>query len=293
MLFLVRLLPYSIKIVTNVYFALADGDDTEVQEDDNEEITPTSAVNLSFSPTDGQVMPTDEFLVEWEYAGDLEGMITVEVYEYAGEEYEHASTTSADWSDSSISLPSDFLPPVSPGSTSAVTVWAYSYAERSLFLDWGAEVSLWARGPTPTSTSVKTTTSTTTENSQTTRTSIETTDTTSTTTEHSDPARTSIEKTDTTPISEDNDNGSANEGLTTGGKAGIGVGVSAGAILIAAGAFLLFRRRKRQEPKTIREIPAARAVNLPGPGPAPEMGPQPPWKLANTSSSGNSYELSG
>ena len=264
MLFLVSLLPYSTTIVTNVYFALA--------EDDNEEITPTSAVNLSFSPTDGQVMPTDEFLVDWEYTGDLEGMITVEVYQYDGEEYEHASTTSADWSDSSLSLPSDFLPPVSPGSTSTVMVWAYTDLD-SIFLEWTPEVSLWAPAPTPTSTSVKTTTSTRTENS--------------------DPARTSTDTTDPTPILEDNDSGSGNEGLSTGGKAGVGVGVSAGAILVAAGAFLFFRSRKRREPKTIREIPAASAVNLPAPGPAPEMGPQPPWKLANTSSSGTSYEMSG
>lgn len=227
---------------------------------------------MQITPTSGQAMPTDNFLIEWSYDGYLTGSATMQ-FSYDGEDAYGALYTTVDWSESSITLPPSVLPHVAPGSTTSFAwLWAYTITSGDGYEDsdlWSVypDIALYA-STTHTSTTTTTHTSTT-----------PTTDTSSPT---------------PPPVSNSNDPESG--GLSTGAKAGIGVGVSAGAILVAAGAFLFFRRRKRQEPKTIREIPSASATNLagPGPGPGPTAGtaPQLAWKPANASSSGNSYEMS-
>lgn len=237
------------KAVANICFDLADGDDgsdmQEVEEDWIDE------VDMILTPTSGQAMPTDNFVVDWEYDGYLTGVATIKVYYYDEEEDEEGygvASTTVDWFQSSITLPPRFLPHVHPGSTSSIWLWAYTMTgsdpdEPSDYFSFYPDIELYAsETSTPPATVTHTVTASRTDDSSTTQTE--------------DPGPTS-----STP---DSDNGSESGGLSTGGKAGIGVGVSAGAILVAAGAFLLVRRRKRQEPKTIREIPATSATNLPG-----------------------------
>lgn len=211
-------------------------------------------------------MPTDNFVIEWSYDGYLTGSVTMEVQLYQDDEDVYGSfSRTVDWSESSITIPPSILPHVAPGSTSSMDLWAFTITSGDGYEDsdyWSVwpDIALYA-SVTTTVTHIGTTTITRTRTTPTTDTS-----------------------TPTPPVSNTKDPES--EGLSTGGKAGIGVGVSAGAILVAAGAFLFFRRRKRQEPKTIREIPSSSATNLAGPGPMSA------WKPANTSSSGNSYEMS-
>ncbi|OJJ00871.1 hypothetical protein ASPVEDRAFT_71036 [Aspergillus versicolor CBS 583.65] len=247
------LLPsYSTKAVTDLELDLADGDDGSDDDSlgyDTEEDS-IDDVGMEMSPTSGQARPTDNLWVEWEYDGHLTGVATIEVlYSWPDEDEEDygTSTTSVDWSESSISLPPRFLPHVHPGSTSSIWLWAYTLTGSdtnywSEYFTLHHDIALYA---SETSTPPLTVTHTLTP----TQTDL--------------PAPTSP-----TPDPEsDSERDSESRGLSTGGKAGIGIGVSAGAILIAAGAFLLVRRRKRQEPKTIREIPATSATNLPGPAP--------------------------
>ncbi|KAL4744191.1 hypothetical protein BDV11DRAFT_4639 [Aspergillus similis] len=93
--------------------------------------------------------------------------------------------------------------------------------------------------------------------------STTTSTTTSTSTSTSTSTRTATSTPNATPITESaTDDGSTssdhhNDGLSTGAKAGIGIGVSAGAIILAALAFLLWRR--------IKALPSAEAVRAEGP----------------------------
>jgi hypothetical protein len=87
-----------------------------------------------------------------------------------------------------------------------------------------------------------------------------TTSSTSTSTSSSTTATSNPNATPTTDSATDGESSSTenhNDGLSTGAKAGIGVGVSAGAIILAALAFLLWRR--------IKALPSTNAVGPEGP----------------------------
>lgn len=195
-------------------------------------------------------MPTDDTYFAWRCLDDCEGPITIAIH---GEDFD--GTTTADWSDSSITLQPSFLPAMRPEETSAFSFTLYSSAE----IDGdeysigfiGSKFSLFA--PTPT-------TETITQTETVTTTSEHTISYTAETSQSPTPGADGEEGEGT------DDNAQGTGGLSTGGKAGIGVGVPVGAVLCAAGVFLVFSRRKRAETTTIREIPATSAMNPPDPG---------------------------
>ncbi|KAL4943824.1 hypothetical protein BDV06DRAFT_127809 [Aspergillus oleicola] len=119
------------------------------------------------------------------------------------------------------------------------------------------------------------------DDSDTTTTSTTTSTSTTSTTETPTSTTTSTSTTTTTPpaateIPADEIEDSDSDGLSTGAKAGIGVGVGAGFIILAALAFLLYRRFK-----ALPKIPGAEAgaaggynnINGSPPPPADEYGP--------------------
>ncbi|OJJ05854.1 hypothetical protein ASPVEDRAFT_45318 [Aspergillus versicolor CBS 583.65] len=216
-------------------------------------------------------MPTDDAYFAWRCDDDCKGPVTIRI---RGDDFD--GTAFADWSDSSTTLAPSFLPAMRPEETSVFTFSLYS-STRIDGDDFGIGVfdskfSLFA--PTPTT---KTVTQT---------------QTVTTTSEHTMTQAAETSEIPTQALDEGEDEGTDDSergtgGLSTGGKAGIGVGVAVGAILLAAGAFLVVRRRKRVETATIREIPATSAVNLPGPGPGLAS------NQANTAASGPTYEMRG
>lgn len=238
--------------MTNICFALTDGDDGTVEEDSMDD------VDMYITPTSGQAVPTNSLVVEWAYDGYLTGAATIGVFYYPDEEDTDDYTTSrttVDWSESSVTIPPSDLPHVDPGSTNSiwVDVFTITAGDGSDLLDYWT-VSPYIALYAPETHTPSTVTQTVTASPST------------------DPGPTPTGEGEGESeggegegeLGGDGD-GDADGGLSAGGKAGVGVGVSAGAILVAAGAFLLVRRRKRQEPKTIREIPATSATNLHGP----------------------------
>lgn len=215
-------------------------------------------------------MPTDDAYFAWK-CDECEGPITIEIH---GKDF--GGTTTADWSDSSTTLPPSFLPAMRPDETSVFTFSLYSVITSDPVIystgTFGNKFSLFA--PTPT-------TETVTHTETITPTSQHTTSHTAETSQSPTPGAAEEEDKGT------DDNEREPGGLSTGGKAGIGVGVAVGALLLAAGAFIVFRRRKRAETTTIREIPATSAVNLPGPGPGLAS------NQADTVASGQRYEIGG
>lgn len=215
-------------------------------------------------------MPTDDAYFAWK-CFNCKGPITIAIH---GKDFD--GTTTADWSDSSTTLPPSFLPAMRPDETSVFTFSMYSTTKMDSFKysvgDFDFEFSLFA--PTPTTETITQTEMVTTTSDHTTRSTAETS------------------QSHTPGAAEEEAEGTDNDeqgtgGLSTGGKAGVGVGVTVGALLLAAGAFIVFRRRKRAETTTIREIPATSAVNLPGPvsGLASNQ--------ANTVASGQRHEMGG
>ncbi len=217
-------------------------------------------------------MPTDDAYFAWRCDDDCEGPITIAIH---GKDFD--GTTTADWSDSSITLQPSFLPAMRPEETSAFSFSLY-FSTRIDGDDYdigfpNSKLSLFA--PTPTTET------------------ITQTETVTTTSEHtiSYTAETSQNPTPGAADGEEDEGTGNNEqgtgGLSTGGKAGVGVGVPVGAVLLAAGVFLVLRRRRRAETSTIREIPATSAVNLPGPGSGFAT------DQANTVVSGQRHEMRG
>lgn len=216
-------------------------------------------------------MPTDDAYFAWRCDDDCKGPITIRI---RGDDFD--GTAFADWSDSSTTLPPSFLPAMRPEETSVLTFSLYS-STRIDSTDisngvFNSKFSLFA--PTPTTETVTQTQTVTTTSEDTMTQTAETSQI---------PSQGLNEQEDEGTDDSEADTG----GLSTGGKAGIGVGVAVGAILLAAGAFLVVRRRKRMETRTIREIPATSAVNLPGPGPGLAS------NQANTAASGPTYEMRG
>jgi len=192
-------------------------------------------------------MPTDDAYFAWTCVDDCKGPVTIAIH---GKDFD--GTATADWSDSSTTLQPKFLPAMRPDETSVFSFSVYSITtidnEEYDFGIFNSKFSLFA--PTPTT---------------------ETITRTETVTPTSDYTTAEPSQIPTPAATEEEGEGADNDdqgtgGLSTGGKAGIGVGVPVGALLLAAGAFLVFRRRKRAETTTIREIPATSAVNLPGSG---------------------------
>ncbi|KAL3438715.1 hypothetical protein BDV09DRAFT_95427 [Aspergillus tetrazonus] len=129
----------------------------------------------------------------------------------------------------------------------ASTQWTFRFLPADV--SWGdnqEEISSARFNLLPRSDSSSTTTSTTTSTS---------TSTSTTTTTTSNPSATPTTESATDGESSSTEN--HNDGLSTGAKAGIGVGVSAGAIILAALAFLLWRR--------IKALPSTNAVGPEGP----------------------------
>ncbi|BCS27004.1 uncharacterized protein APUU_60052A [Aspergillus puulaauensis] len=221
-------------------------------------------------PLKQDLMPTDDAYFAWK-CFNCKGPITIAIH---GKDFH--GTTTADWSDSSTTLPPSFLPAIRPHETAAFSFALYSTTKidrNTLSLgDFGFEFSLFA--PTPTTETFTLTETFTPTSEHTTSHTVETSQI---------PTPGAAEEEDDSADSDEQETG----GLSTGGKAGIGVGVTVGALLLAAGAFLVFRRRKRAETTTIREIPATSAVNLPGPGPGLAS------NQANTVAPGQRYEIGG
>ncbi|KAL4792608.1 hypothetical protein BDV19DRAFT_368156 [Aspergillus venezuelensis] len=173
--------------------------------------------------------------------GDYEGDVTIELHEInpTGDRYNVFSTTVPATKEYTY-LPERALPSLEAGDTTTLDLWVYTMSDDGWA--WGSIVTGISLYDTrPATVTVTPTLSPT------------TTHATSTTPHWSEvtPMATASPTNETVEISSDN-------GLSTGAKAGIGVGAAVGAFLLLAAAFFFFRRwqKSRQIPKTIREISA-------------------------------------
>ncbi|KAL4919582.1 hypothetical protein BDW62DRAFT_178690 [Aspergillus aurantiobrunneus] len=185
------------------------------------------------TPSQGDSISTDDFVVAWYlYDAYYDDDLTIGLYSSNFQYWDQiVFSTTVSAQDSSITLPATALPALHPDQTSILDLFIYTMDGGTREGVYASSLSLYAPDmTTPTITTTVTTTATPTN--------------TPTPTETPDEEEEEEEEEDTT-----------SSGLSAGAKAGIGVGVSAGVLLLAAGAFVLYRRRKSNEPpKTIREI---------------------------------------
>ncbi|KAL2829397.1 hypothetical protein BDW59DRAFT_158986 [Aspergillus cavernicola] len=198
------------------------------------------------APLEEAVLRTDDFTVVWSCNYDCEGPFTVQLSNPgASGSDNHPLITTVDAPDSSTTLPASFLPAMRPRETSVLDFAFYSMISG----DWSGitiqGVSLIAPAPT-TDTITQTQTVTATPPPRTITATAEHTPTPSATAEEEEEGEEEIRS----------------GGLSTGAKAGIAVGVCAGVLLLAAGGFMLLRRRRK-----IHRVPgvlSARPVDVGG-----------------------------
>ncbi|KAL6231861.1 hypothetical protein BDW75DRAFT_243506 [Aspergillus navahoensis] len=191
-------------------------------------------------PTQGELVSTDAFTLEWSYDFDYTGDYTVELLPMGATAMgDSVFSTTVFALDSSTVLPGSVLPSLKPSQTAAFSVWVYTddaYGGRGTYVD---QVLL-EGAATATATATEAATATVTH----------TVEVEATPTSDADPGEEAL-----MVETEDEDGG-----LSTGAKAGIGVGAAAGVLILAAIiGFVLYRRRRRnanKPPKTIREISA-------------------------------------
>ncbi|KAL4966431.1 uncharacterized protein BDV14DRAFT_171098 [Aspergillus stella-maris] len=173
--------------------------------------------------------------------GDYEGDVTIELHEIdpTGDSYNVFSTT-VPATEEYTYLPERALPSLEAGVTTVLDLWVYTMSDDGWA--WGSIVTGISMYDTRPATVTFTTTL-----SETTTHAISTTAHWSGAT----PMATASPTDDAVDITSDN-------GLSTGAKAGIGVGAAIGALILLAAAFFFFRRwqKQRAPPKTIREISA-------------------------------------
>ncbi|KAL4757322.1 uncharacterized protein BDW70DRAFT_143595 [Aspergillus foveolatus] len=184
-------------------------------------------------PTQGELVPTDAFTLEWSYDFDYTGDFTVELLPMGATAMDNSVFSTTVFAlDGSTVLPGSVLPSIQPSQSAAFSVWVYTDDE---YGGYGTYVDQVLLKGVATAIEASTTATHTVE--------VEATPT----------AETVGEEGIVQTQQSDGD-----DGLSTGAKAGIGVGVGAGAlILVAIIGFFLYRRRRRPEnqpSKTIREI---------------------------------------
>ncbi|KAL4745774.1 hypothetical protein BDW72DRAFT_198328 [Aspergillus terricola var. indicus] len=185
-------------------------------------------------PTQGELVPTDAFTLEWSYDFDYTGDFTVELLPMGATAMDNSVFSTTVFAlDGSTVLPGSVLPSMRPSQTAAFSVWVYTddaYGGYGTYVDQVLLKGVASATEAPTATVTHTV-------------EVEATAT----------AETAGEEGIVQTQRSDEDGG-----LSTGAKAGIGVGVAAGfLILVAMIGFLLYRRRRRPEnqpSKTIREI---------------------------------------
>ncbi|KAL4781775.1 hypothetical protein BJX76DRAFT_359628 [Aspergillus varians] len=236
------------------------------------------------APVSSAVVLADDFIVEWYYNFDYDGVFTLELSPTDATAWsDYAFSTTVEATDSSTSLPASRLSTLASDYASVFDMRLYTAVGGgpSWNGDWITQITL-----------VVPSTATTTVTATSTATS-----TTSTDEQTPTPTATTTETPEEDDVTEDTRTG----GLSTGTKAGIGVGASAGGLLlIAAVVFLIFRRRKRNDPpKTIREI-SAPGLHPAAFGSAVEQNkikpPGMPWSGSVSGSargSGERFELGG
>ncbi|KAL2833787.1 hypothetical protein BDW59DRAFT_156588 [Aspergillus cavernicola] len=178
-------------------------------------------------PTGGATLSTDVLTIAWSYNFDYDGIFTIELQ--PNYNYDVLFSTTVDAADSSTTLAaSDLSDVLTRGTPSPFDIYVGTRDGIGSTSGYYAQ-SITMVVPTPTLTT----------------TTVTVTPTPTTT----------IPTPSEIPDDEETEGESDGGGLSTGAKAGIGVGVGAGVLLLAAAGFILFRRRKRNEPpKTIREI---------------------------------------
>ncbi|KAL4984112.1 hypothetical protein BDW68DRAFT_23610 [Aspergillus falconensis] len=190
-------------------------------------------------PTQGELVPTNAFTLEWSYDFEYTGDYTVELLPMGATAMDDSVfSTTVFAPDSSTVLPGSVLPSLGASHTAAFSVWVYTDDAYGGFGTYVDQVLLMG---VATATSTAEVTSTVTH----------------------------MVEVEATPTTIDADTGEGallaesqdeDGGLSTGAKAGIGVGVAAGVLILAAIiGFILYRRRRRnanQPSKTIREISA-------------------------------------
>ncbi|KAL4937926.1 hypothetical protein BDV06DRAFT_202065 [Aspergillus oleicola] len=198
----------------------------------------TEMVSIYF-PGDGAIVAKDDFEVEWDYDDYYyEGDVTIELHEFleTADNYYHYSTTAPMlyWS---TTIDEDVLPTLTAGESSVIDLWVYTTGDDESKTGMIYSMTLLdSRQATVTVTHTATPTPT----------------TTTTRGAEFTPIQTYVSHDETYYESEGG-------GLSTGAKAGVGVGAGVGGLLLLVGGFFLFRRwqKQRETPKTIREISAA------------------------------------
>ncbi|KAL4995589.1 hypothetical protein BDV10DRAFT_187914 [Aspergillus recurvatus] len=187
-------------------------------------------------PTQGELVPTNAFTLEWSYDFDYTGDYTVELLPMGATAMgDSVFSTTVFAPDSSTVLPGSVLPSVGASQTAAFSVWVYTDDAYGGFGTYVDQVLL--KGVASATETATTTITHTVE--------VDATPTAETAGEEG--------------VAETEDESDGNGGLSTGAKAGIGVGVAAGVLVLAAAmiGFILYRRRRRNgnhPPKTVREI---------------------------------------
>ncbi|RDW84074.1 uncharacterized protein DSM5745_04400 [Aspergillus mulundensis] len=219
-----------------------------------EETTTASTIWLEHpQPTD--TVNADSFILQWSYNFAYNSDFTVGLWStVVVDRTDEIFSTTVHAPDRSITLPASALPSLAPDEITAVWLNLYM-SDNGNGIAIGTDIpKLTIRGALPTPATL---TSTVVGEGSVTTTRLDTT------TENPEPTAsddgegvywTTGGGTDPS-FYEDGD-----EGLSTGAKAGVGVGVAAGVVvLVAIGAFIFYRRRKRNEvaTKTIREITAS------------------------------------
>ncbi|KAL4812292.1 hypothetical protein BDW67DRAFT_128301 [Aspergillus spinulosporus] len=211
----------------------SDGASYSESESDSYSSDPNGYIYID-RPTQGELVPTDAFTLEWSYDFDYIGDFTVELLPMGATAMDNSVFSTTVFAlDSSTVLPGSVLPSIQPSQTAAFSVWLYTYDAYGGFGTYVDQVLL--KGVA-------------------TATEAPTTTVTHTVEVEATPTAETVGEEGMVRTQQSDEDG----GLSTGAKAGIGVGAGAGAlILVAIMGFFLYRRRRRPEnqpSKTIREI---------------------------------------
>ncbi|KAL4971539.1 hypothetical protein BDW66DRAFT_145970 [Aspergillus desertorum] len=198
-------------------------------------------------PTQGELVPTNAFTLEWSYDFDYTGDYTVELLPMGATAMgDSVFSTTVFAPDSSTVLPGSVLPSLGPSQTAAFSVWVYTDDGYGGFGTYVDQVLLKGVASASATEAATATVGYTAE--------VE--------------AMPTAETASEVGVAEAQDEPDGDGGLSTGAKAGIGVGVAAGVLIFAAiFGFFLYRRRRPNEnkpPRTIREISGARSASVPG-----------------------------